>query len=82
MTDTEKAALYARIDELCQEVEYDRQTSRSRLERIDQLKDENVKLWEYVAWLEEEVIERGYVPSQTKTWLNAKRFELGLEVPS
>lgn len=72
MTDTEKAVLYARIDELCAEVEkyrsardasadlaaktidrirdleaeveYARQTSRSRLERIDQLKDENAKL--------------------------------------
>ncbi len=44
MTDTEKAALERRIDELCAEVEYNRQTSRSRLERIDQLKDENAKL--------------------------------------
>lgn len=44
MTDTEKAALERRIDELCAEVEYDRQTSRSRLERIDQLKAENAKL--------------------------------------
>ena len=44
MTDTEKAALERRIDELCAEVEYARQTSRSRLERIDQLKDENAKL--------------------------------------
>ncbi len=44
MTDTEKAALCARIDELCAEVEYDRQTSRSRLERIDQLKAENERL--------------------------------------
>ena len=72
MTDTEKAALERRIDELCSEVEkyrsardasvdlatktidrikeleaeveYARQTSQSRLERIDQLKVENAKL--------------------------------------
>lgn len=42
-TDTEKAALERRIDELCEQVEHDRQTSRSRLERIDQLKAENAK---------------------------------------
>lgn len=48
MTDTEKAALERRIDELCAEVEYNHQTSRSRLERIDQLKAENDKLRELV----------------------------------
>ena len=88
MTDTEKAALEKRIDELCQEnerlraladgaaneadrlthdaaalqienaklrkqLEYNRQTSRSRLERIDQLKDENAKLRELVARMAE-----------------------------
>jgi hypothetical protein len=35
-------------DKLREQLEYDRQTSRSRLERIDQLKDENDKLRELV----------------------------------
>ncbi len=46
MNDAERETLERRIDELCEEVEYDRQTLRSRLERIDQLKDENAKLRE------------------------------------
>ena len=44
----EKEALERRIDELCEQLEYNRQTSRSRLERIDQLVDENAQLRELV----------------------------------
>lgn len=41
--------LERRIDELCAEVEYVRQTSRSRLELIDQLRTENAKLRELLS---------------------------------
>ena len=66
---------------LREQLEYNRQTSRSRLERIDQLKDENAKLRELVAELW--ALADGYTPddSELDTARDLMR-ELGIEVPS
>lgn len=74
MTDTEREALCARIDELCAEVEYERQASRSRLERIDQLKDENAKLREQVEYMTPIAL---YAASERE---RDRMRELGIEV--
>ena len=85
MTDTEKAALERRIDELCAEVEYNRQTSRSRLERIDQLKAENAKLRELAAQALQIIKNVNVVMavdwSRYSAVMSMAR-ELGIEVPS